>query len=154
MGKKHEENVLAHLRKAGWDAEPFGQGQLTDNMRNHLHRYTPVTPVRWMPDIIAARLTSIGRSRVVYIDAKAGDVWERTGNHDIEISALETAVAWEQWTKCPVYYVFSDFGVASPERVWECGHQGRPPDGFRTPFLLFPARVCEPFVTKFGAVAA
>lgn len=150
-GSAHEANVLTLLRMAGWDAEPFGQGQLTAGMRTHLRRYTPITPIRWMPDIIAGRVTNVGIQQVIYVDAKAGERWRDTGNHDVETAALETATAWEAWTKCPVHYVFADFKVVGPERIWECGtpgpHYG---NGSGTPYLLFPTDICEWFSVKFG----
>lgn len=153
MGEQHEDNVLTHLRMAGWDAEPFGQGQLPGKMRAHLSRYTPITPVRWIPDIIAAKVTPLGQQRLVYVDAKAGEQWRRTGLHGCEISSLETADAWQRLSRCWVYYVFTDMLVTTSERIWECGHEGpQTGNGSGTPYLLFPATICEPFEAKFGAV--
>ena len=153
MGLAHEANVLGHLRKAGWDAEPFGQGQLTPNMREHLRRYTPISPVRWMPDIIAAIVTRTGLTRIVYVDAKAGDQWRRTGMHGCQIRSLETMEAWERWTHCPVYFMFTDLTVITAERIRECGSDGpQYGNGSGNPYLLFPAIACESFASKFGAV--
>jgi len=151
VAERHERDVLDALRCAGWDAEMFGQGQLTDVMRNHLRNFTVVTPLRWMPDIIAARTLSSGRSHVVFVDAKAGDKWRVTGNHDIETAALETADTWQSWTKCPVYFVFSDWSVVTGDRIWGTGRVGpHLGNGSGTPYLLFPAIACLPFAALFG----
>lgn len=149
--KDHEDRVLTELRRRGWLAEPFGQGQLPEQIRDHLRAFR--TPVRWMPDIIACKTFSTGLKAVRYVDAKAGDKWKETGNHDIETAALEGAEQWEQYAGHPVYYVFGDGQVADPERIRACARQGQfNHRGSGTPFVLFSRELCVPFDTVFGEV--
>lgn len=149
----HEHNVLTALRHWGWDAEPFGQAQLSTAMREHLRRYTPVTPVRWMPDIIAARQLPRGLTRVVYVDAKAGEQWQTTGNHDVETAAVDAAEGFEAYTRCPVYFVFTDYCVTTQEEIREFGTPGpQYGNGSGTPYLLFPRGICSRWDDVFGAV--
>lgn len=152
--KKHEAFVRVLLQIRGWTAEPFGQGQLTDAMRDHLRNID--TAVRWMPDIIAAKRFA-NRTLVAFIDAKAGDRWKETSNHDIEISALKAAEKWIELSgeQCPYYFVFGDTGVLTPEDVRGLGRRGSYyGNGSGTPFLLVPASACRPFDGAFGPVIA
>lgn len=105
-----------------------------------------------MADIIAVK-SFAAKTIVAFIDAKAGDRYLQTGNHDVEISALESAEKWIEFSgeKCPYYFVFRDGGVATPDMVrgtgWPGPYYGT---GSGTPFLLFPASTCRPFDTVFG----
>jgi hypothetical protein len=145
-----ELTVLDALRDRGWSAERFGQGQLGENLRDHLRKVD--TPVRWMPDIIAAKPFA-ARTIVVFIDAKAGQRYRDTGNHDLEVSALESAERWIEYSSdaCPHYFVFQDWGVTTPAVVRELGWRGSWRGfGSGTPFLLFPVTACRPFDAIFG----
>lgn len=148
--RTHEQRVLSSLLLRGWAAEPFGQGQLTPAMREHLKKLD--TSVRWMPDVIAAKQFA-SRTQVVFIDAKAGATYKRTGKHDLEVAALEAAEKWIELSGdcCPYYFIFDDGGVLTPSAVRELAEpgvfRGR---GSGTPFLLFPANACHPFDGIFG----
>lgn len=145
LARRHEERVLDSLNRRGWFAEFFGQGQLSEEMRSYLREVD--TAVRWMPDIIASRRAA-NRTQLIFIDAKAGDRYLKTGNHDIEVAALDSAERWIELSgdKCPYYFVFEDGGVATPDRIRDTGkpgpYYGR---GSGTPFLVFPTLVCRPF---------
>lgn len=144
-----EEKVVAALVERGWRAERFGQGQLSEEMRDIIKRVN--TRVRYMPDIIAAKSFN-AKTLLVFVDAKAGDKWKDTGNHDIETAALEGAEKWEQYAECPVYFVFSDGGTVTPAVFRELATPGRFRGvGSGTPFLLIPRSACSKFDAIFGA---
>ena len=52
--RKFERTVFDVLRSRGWTADPFGQGQLSQDIRAKLRQVK--TPVRWMPDIIGCKI--------------------------------------------------------------------------------------------------
>lgn len=146
----HENAVIEQLRLRGWLAEPFGQGQLPTRIREQLR--TIDTDVRWMPDLIAIKSFPNGQ-QLRFVDAKAGDRWRTSGNHDIETRALEAAEAFYAYAKWPVYFVFSDMSLTDPERIRELGRPG--PyygSGSGTPFLLFSTTICRPLDSTFGPV--
>lgn len=150
VAREHEQRVLDALNQRGWFAEFFGQGQLTPRMREYLREVD--TAVRWMPDIIASKRVA-NRTLVAFIDAKAGDRYKKTGNHDVEVAALCSAEKWIDLSgdQCPYYFVFDDGGVATPDRIRGTGKPG--PyygHGSGTPFLIFPTLVCRPFDAMFG----
>jgi hypothetical protein len=149
VAKEFEQKVIAELTLRGWLAEPFGQGQLSDEMREIIRRVN--TPVRWMPDIICAkRLTATTSLR--FIDAKAGDKWRETGNHDIEAAALDGAEKWESMSGCPVHFVFNDGGVISPTVFRELAAPGTFRGlGSGTPFLLVTREACQRFDAVYGS---
>lgn len=148
---RHESAVLDALRRRGWTAELFGQGQLSEGVRNLLRRTR--SPVRWMPDIVACRQFP-SKTLVVFVDAKSGERWRDTGNHDIEVAAVNAALAFHEFSECPVYYVFADYGVLSPAQIIELGTPGSwRGSGSGTPFLLVPVASCYPFDAAFGAIA-
>lgn len=147
--QKHEQDVINALLARDWFAEPFGQAMLSEQMRDHLRRVE--TSVRWMPDIIAAKNIA-GKEHIVFIDAKAGERYKETGNHDIENAALESAKRWIKLSgDCPYFFVFGDGGVATPDDVLENGWDGTfRGSGSGTPFKLFPSDICRQFDTVFG----
>lgn len=163
---EHETFVQLRLQTLGWDAEKFGQGQLTEPMRALLRDYRTdsgdPTPMRWMPDILAGARRPDGRSVVRLIDAKAGDGWHRYGNHDVEADALSAAVAWSRMFRVSVWFVFEDFSCISAEDLdampvvkasekrpgarWPGSWHGA---GSGTPFWLFRASDAAPLDREF-----
>lgn len=150
LAEPFEDHVIGLLRDSGWDAERFGQGQLSETMRLHLRQIKPPTAVRWLPDIIAGRTTALRTSTIRYVDAKAGETWRKTGNHAVEVSPVNADDEWQLYSGTEVFYVFTDGGVATPERVratgWKCCGVGP----HRTDFWLFPRVACKPFEAVFG----
>jgi len=143
-----EDKVAAALTERGWLAERFGQGQLSEGMRNVIKRVN--TPTRWMPDIIAAKQFR-AKARLIFVDAKSGEAWRNTGNHDIETAALEAAEGWEQFSGCPVYFVCSNGETITPAVFRELGVVGRyRGNGTGTPFLLMPRSASTSFNATFG----
>jgi hypothetical protein len=143
-----EEKVAAELVARGWVAERFGQGQLSEQMRDMIKRVK--TRVRYMPDIIAAKRFG-ARTSLIFVDAKAGDKWRETGRHDVEAAALDGAEAFQAMADCPVYFVFSDGGVVTPAVFRELAAPGPYRGvGSGTPFLLATREVCQRFDAVFG----
>lgn len=143
-----EEKVTATLIERSWRAERFGQGQISEEMRELLREVD--TAVRWMPDIIAARRFAAGM-RLVFIDAKAGERWRDTGNHDVETKALIGAELWREYSGCETYFVFTDGGVITPATFREMAEPGRyVGNGSGTPFYLVPTVACSKFSAVFG----
>jgi hypothetical protein len=81
--------VLDALRARGWTAEPFGQGQLPEDVQAILRQVE--TPVRWIQDIIECKKFA-AHTLAVFVDAKAGERWRKTDRHGIEQSAAESAL--------------------------------------------------------------
>lgn len=148
IGEQFETAIIGALRARGWYAEPFGQAMLTARMRQYM-RATD-TPARWLPDVIAAKRVAV--QQIVYVDAKAGDEWRRTGNHDVETAAVTAAAGWADFTNCATYLAFTDWSVTTPDRALTCGRPGRwDGNGSDTPFLLISrVSVCMPFDAIFG----
>jgi hypothetical protein len=147
-GQTHELRVLESLIRRGWHAEWFGQAMLSETMRTYLR--TVDTFVRWMPDIIAAKNIA-GCNQIVFVDAKGGQRYKDTGNHDVETSSVKAATAWIEFDQCPHYFVFGDGGVATPADVEEHGQPGTfRGTGSGTPFMLIPATKTQPFESVFG----
>ena len=149
VATRWETVALEALRRNSWDAEPFGQGQLPKRMRDHLRDFP--TAVRWMPDIIAARFYPTGLHVVRYVDVKAGEAWRRTGNHSVEVAAMNAAERWQDFAGNPVYYLFSDGYVITAEDAREvCSERPWMGSGSGTPFVVFPREACRPFRDVFG----
>jgi hypothetical protein len=149
-GQTHELRVLESLIRRGWHAEWFGQAMLSETMRTYLR--TVDTFVRWMPDIIAAKNIA-GRNQIVFVDAKGGQRYKETGNHDVETSSVKAAAHWITLNRdrCPTFLVFGDGGVATPADVEEHGRPGTfRGTGSGTPFMLIPAAKTRPFESVFG----
>lgn len=146
--QEFEQKVVAALVERDWQAEGFGQGQLSEDMREVIRRVN--TPVRYMPDIIACKRLVTG-TRLVFVDAKAGDRWKDTGKHDVETAALDAAEKWVTLSECPYFFVFGDGGVLTPDVLRELGQPGTFRGvGSGTPFLLVPRAACTPFGAIFG----
>lgn len=143
-----EDKVVAALTERGWLAERFGQGQLSEEMRSMIRSVE--TAVRWMPDIIAARRFE-ALTKLVFVDAKAGERWRDTGNHDIEAAALIGAELWRDYSGCETYFVFSDGGVVTPATFREFCEPGRyRGNGSGTPFYVARRFICQRFDAVFG----
>lgn len=148
LAVEFEDKVIAALTERAWLAERFGQGQLSAAMREMLRRVE--TTVRYMPDIIGARRFG-NTTRVVFVDAKAGDRWRDTGKHDVEAAALVGAELWRDYSGCDVYFVFGDGGVITPAVFREMAEPGRYRGvGSGTPFYLVPRVACQRFDAIFG----
>lgn len=149
-GTEQESRVLVALRARGWEAHPFGQGQIPGNCRDILRRYedSAMNPVliRWLPDIIAVR--DIGKPEVCLIDAKAGGP-----NFAIETRAVEASEIFVEKMNVPCFFVGDDGSVITPRICRERGRLGPPPRdgrGSGTPYLLIDKQWGRPFADVFG----
>lgn len=139
-----ERLVIERLILNGWHSEPFGQAMLSEQSRTLLKRSK--TLLRWMPDIITAKAFKNGKVTVALIDAKI--CGNDQPNHSVEIAALEAA---EFFLKIiPVYFVFSNWKVLTPDDVKNYGWEGRfKGSGSGTPFLLFEKHAGVDFDSVF-----
>jgi hypothetical protein len=143
-----EEKVVAALVDRDWRAERFGQGQLSEEMREIIRNVS--TTVRYMPDIIAARKFR-ARTLLVFVDAKAGEKYKETGNHNVETAALEGAERWQEYSGCPLYFVFANGDTITPQVFRELATPGPYRGvGSGTPFMLVSRAACSKFDAIFG----
>lgn len=142
-----EDAVIEKLRECGYLADRFGQGQLPERQRALLRFHD--TQVRWMPDIACSRRFAKS-SLFMFLDAKAGDTYLRTGNHDIEKASLDALVEWKRFSKLPTFIITSDWKVHDPERIlnlcWSGYFRGT---GSGTPFVLWPVDVGQAWSSFF-----
>jgi hypothetical protein len=142
--KEHEIAVCERITAAGWTCEAFGQGMLSETMRDVLkvHR----TPIRWMPDLIAVR------DEVLLIDAKY-ELRTDTPNFSIECSAIDAHQRWSIALAVPIVYVFADFtvnyvhGLRPVHEFHDVRGQTR---GSGTDFVLIRKDEQHPFDEIFG----
>lgn len=151
-----ERDVLDALWLRGWTVQPIGSGQLNAVMNSLLRDYRTKdgapTLVRWIPDICAAKRVN-GQVRAYLIDAKAGETWRESGNHDVELDALKAAEAIEPAWRIPVVFAFQDWSVASARTIRSAITAELPGVAAgRTAFAIFPRTACTPFDKLFGTV--
>lgn len=143
IGSEHEHHVAEELALRGWASSECGQGCWAEAVR-HALRNTD-SGIRWTPDLITAR-----DDAVVLVDAKT-TTSPQTGRHTVSRDAVraqrQLATIWD----IPIYYVFSDLGVMTPEEVIQTGGQ-HIAVGRRGPFYFIPAELCTPFDEVFGAI--
>lgn len=151
---RHEENVTSWLQQAGWWVQPFGQALFTLDTREKLRlcvdKNGKSISIRWIPDLLAIRSQS-----PILVDAKSGNRWRETNNHDIEVAAFEAALKWEVTFGIPVWFIFGDGrGIRASDleflkingMMWEGPYCGI---GSGTPFYLFnrdgaTMKYCDP----------
>lgn len=135
-GEQWEVELASMLADRGWTVAKFGQAQIPDQMRKDLRDYRDSygrpSLVRWLPDILAVR-----SGRIRLIDAKSEQ--SKTDNYAVEWSALQAGQLLEQQFHTPVFYVWPDYGVMTPEIVDQRWHDKRDGSGARgsnTSFVL------------------
>ena len=133
IGESHESAVARELERRGWTVVQFGQGLLPDDIRTAL--MDRETPLRWLPDLIAAKPQ---QNRVVLVDAKS-EQRSDTPNHSLEVAALTSMLLHQYMYGIPVVIVWSDFKCSLPQHLkpvrWVLDTDGWV-RGSRTPFLL------------------
>lgn len=148
FAEAHEECVLDLVRQAGWTADHWGQGLLSDPMRKAL-RGTD-SPIRWAPDILAVR----GQT-TTFVDAK-GEIRQDTPNFSIEKRAFTSHFSWWVGNGIHFVYVWDDFTVSHIRDVGRLINEGRirtgvfQGSGSGTPFLLIPKASTRPFEAVFA----
>jgi hypothetical protein len=137
-----EARLIEILIERGWLAAPFGQAQVPSEMRSHLARwiddYGHATLLRWTPDIIAVKPTE--KPFVCLIDAKTERVDNATSsNYSIEINAVDAGLTIVRDWHMPLFYVWEDGGVLTPQTVvnrWNRKLDGAGSTGSKTAFYL------------------
>lgn len=119
IGDQHEQRIMEELRARGWEVHPFGQGTYPTAIQAALQ--APNSPLRHLPDMIAARGTT-----VVTIDAKTSMRSRASGRYAISTKCL---LAGLQFTglnaPVPLYYVFGDLTVLTPADVMHHSRHGQ-----------------------------
>ncbi|MGE5828845.1 MAG: hypothetical protein ACM30G_10875 [Micromonosporaceae bacterium] len=152
--QKWETDLIDRLVGWGWLAAPFGQAQVPQDMRPHLARwlddYGHATLLRWTPDIIAVRPAA--RPYVCLIDAKTENESNAASpNYSIEINAVDAGLTIVRDWHMPLYYVWEDGGVLTPQTVmnrWNRKMDGAGSGGSNTAYYL----VAKRFARKANAV--
>lgn len=166
------EIALSHrLEKWGWAVAPFGvstlpgvvslgrvgrggppPGVLYKTLLDYRDHTGNPSRLRWLPDMIAARGPNL-----CLIDAKSGR--HDTGNYAIEAQALIVGRLLVEQFHTPVFYVWDDGGVITPQTVVINYPQieVRVPDdddfhvrGSREPFVLVSKRYAITAYEIFG----
>ena len=140
--KPWEETLVLVLKEKGWLAAPFGQAQITEDLRENLRAwsddYGNPTLLRWMPDIIAARPGP--DPYICLIDAKTESASNQASpNYSIEVNAVDAGLVFANFLRIPVLYVWSDGGVMTPNTVlnrWSSKQDGSRTNGSKTAFYL------------------
>jgi hypothetical protein len=160
------EVALSHkLERWGWAVAPFGvatlpgvvslgrvreggppPGALYQALLNYRDHKGQPSGLRWLPDMIAAR-----GPMLCLIDAKSGR--HDTGNYAIEYRALMVGRVLELEFRTPVFYVWDDGGVLTPQvivlnypQIKVCMPEDNDPfvRGSREPFVLVSKRFALP----------
>lgn len=131
--REWEDSLLLILRKKGWLAEPFGQAQISEEMRPYLREfhdsYHHASRMRWLPDIMAADPET---GFIYLVDAKCETPKYRNGeNYTVEVDAVETGLIIVDQMHTPLIYVWPDldYSVLTPHDVV---HYGEKRDGLGT----------------------
>jgi hypothetical protein len=109
-GDEHEDRVREQLEKRGWTVSPYGQRILAEEIRRALKRTE--SPARWDPDFVVAC-----GSTIRYVDAKGSLRGMNADLNFISRRALEAHRRLQSDRDIPVFYVFGDLGVMTPDEV-------------------------------------
>lgn len=142
VGDEHERRVREELERRGWTVNPYGQGVLSEEIRRALK--TTDSPMRWDPDLVAACGSSI-----CLVDAKTAMRGEAAHHYSISRKAVQAHV--QMWARLdiPIYYVFSNLGVAT---VLDVMHYCRLATlGQTGGYISLPAGIPMPFDEVFGS---
>lgn len=148
LAEAHEECVIDLLRQAGWVADHWGQGMLTDDLRTALRGTT--SPLRWAPDVLAVR-----GSTTTFVDAKS-EIRQDTPNFSLEKSAFSAHFSWWVGNGGHLVYVWDDFRASHIRDISKLIADGQIRTGIYagagsgTPFYLIPKSVARPFADVFA----
>jgi hypothetical protein len=147
-GKLWEAQVRDRLEADGWHVQPYGMDLLSEPLQRAIH--DAGSNLEHAPDFLAAR-PAANRQLGVFVDAKAGRTWRTSGRHCIETDSAVTLDWWADRFGMPVYVVFPDWGVTTPDRILTVGVAGRQTGvGSGKPFLLVPLSVCMDWDALLG----
>jgi hypothetical protein len=142
IGDAHEARVHNELERRGWTVAPYGQGVLPEPIRRALKATD--SAMRWDPDLVAALGTS-----VCLIDAKSAMRGEEAHRYTISRKALRAHLQMWALLDLPIYYVFSNLGVATAVDVMQYCRLARL--GETGGYVSLPAGVPVPFDEVFGS---
>lgn len=141
VGDAHEARVRAELEARNWTVQPYGQGIFSEQVRHALQ--TANSEMRYDPDMVAVRNTDI-----CFIDAKASMQGRYADTYRITRRSLNAARRFWVMFDLPVWFVFSNMGVASPADVMDyCGLTRL---GAAGGYVSFSAGLPKPFELIFG----
>lgn len=139
VGDAHEERVSQELGTRGWAADPWGQAILSKPIRRAVSR------TRWknFPDLVAAR-----DGDLVAIDAKDRMSSAETGRYAISRECVSFGIQFVAAFGVPIFYVFGNLGVLTPQEVMSYGSTG--PRGMGGSYYLVNGRLAHQFDDVFG----
>ncbi|MFC9973556.1 hypothetical protein ACFVH6_21945 [Spirillospora sp. NPDC127200] len=146
LGDRHEEHVAEALRTRGWRVAPYGMGTQRPIHRAMIH--ASGSPLRFEPDLMISPENA--PQRVQLIDCKAQ--FNTAENYlAVNEECVRAQLTFMAATQLPIWYVFSDLSVSTPNEVLAFGRKSAPAPGgswhFRIPRLLN-----REFDSIFGAV--
>jgi Holliday junction resolvase len=142
IGDAHESRVAAQMESRGWAVDPWGQGILSERVRR------AVTRTRWkhFPDLVAAR-----DGDLVAIDAKDRMSSAETGRYALARDCVAFGLQFVAAFGVPVFYVFGNLGVLTPQEVMSYATTG--PRGLGGSYYLVNGRLAHQFDDVFGPPA-
>lgn len=140
VGDAHEMRVGGELAARGWDVDPWGQAILSESVRRAVSR------TRWknFPDLVAAR-----DGDLVAIDAKDRMSSAETGRYAISRECVSFGLQFVAAFGVPIFYVFGNLGVLTPQEVMSYGNIG--PRGMGGSYYLVNGRLAHQFDDVFGS---
>lgn len=142
VGDAHEGRVANELGERGWTVDPWGQATLSEPVQRAVSR------TRWahFPDLVAARAGD-----VVAIDAKDRMSSAETGRYAISRSCVSFGLQFIAAFGVPIFYVFGNLGVLTPQEVMAYGSVSA--RGMGGSYYLINGRLAHQFDDVFGAPA-
>lgn len=140
IGDAHEQRVALELNQRGWTVDPWGQGILSPAVQRAISRS------RWanFPDLVAARTGDL-----VAIDAKDRVSSAETGRYAISQKCVSFGLQFIAAFGVPIFYVFGNLGVLTPQEVMAYGTIG--PRGMGGAYYLINGRLAHQFDDVFGS---
>lgn len=148
VGDAHELRVAAEFRRCGWVTGEWGQAVLPVPVREAL--VASRSRWRYFPDLVAAR-----GGEVVTVDAKDRLASATSDRYAVSRECVSFGLQFMAAFGLPVFYVFGDLRVLTPQEVMTFGTLG--PRSHAGAYYLVSSRVGRGFSMVFGdpvAVAA
>lgn len=140
IGDALEVRVADEMSGRGWHVDYWGQGVLSAPIRQAVSR------TRWknFPDLAAAR-----DGDLVAIDAKDRMSSAETGRYAISRECVSFGLQFVAAFGVPIFYVFGNLGVLTPQEVMSYGSTGA--RGMGGSYYLVNGRLAHQFDDVFGA---
>ena len=139
IGDAHEGRVSEELAARQWIVDPWGQAILSEQVQRAISR------TRWknFPDLVAAR-----DGDLVAIDAKDRMSSAETGRYAISRECVSFGLQFVAAFGVPIFYVFGNLGVLTPQEVMSYGSTGA--RGMGGSYYLINGRLAHQFDDVFG----